>query len=283
MLRPLVAAVRTPFFQFKEYLHRRPAADFDWTFGTAGSDPQVQRHAQVLKDDGIVVLPSYFSGDLLQRLHANFERALRERALKDPVPDSVSAPNFLDLDSSFVRTAFDDTILEIMARYFGKPFGLGRVGATRLLPTQPHRDNSYQWHHDGRGRQLHLMILLTDVAADGQRMKYLTRSHLRFYSKARGQGHGTRFENDIVRGDRLGDRVVEVAGPAGTVAVFDSNGLHSGTRNDSALRDTVIYSYISVKHCWQWKPKIRRCDFEQLTSSQKKVVTFNPHHQLTDD
>lgn len=280
MLRPLVAAVRTPFFQFKEYLHRRPDADFNWTFGTAGSDPEVLRHAQTLNDDGIVVLPGHFSGDLLQRLHKSFEHALCERALKDSVKDSISAPNFLDMDSSFVRTAFDDTILEIMARYFRKPFGLGRVGATRLPPTEPHRDSSYQWHHDGRGRQLHLMILLTDVAADGQRMQYLTRSHLRYYSKMRGQGHGTRFEADVVRGDWLGDRIIEVTGPAGTVAVFDSNGLHSGTRNASALRDAVIYSYISVKHCWQWKPKIQRSDFDQLSEAQKKVVRFNPHHQL---
>lgn len=277
----LIAAVRTPFYRFKEYLHRRPDPDFDWTFVVPAS-AQLMEQARTLREDGIVLLPGYFSGDVLRRLQQGFERVIRERVQKDSVKDTVSAPNFLDVDEVFPSTALDDTILELMARYFRKPFGLGRVGATRLLPTAAYRDHSYQWHHDGRGRQLHLMILLTPVSSDGQRMKYLSGSHLRFYSKSRGQGHGTRFEKDIVRGDKLGNRVVEVTGPAGTVAVFDSNGLHSGTRNLSAVRDTVIYSYLSVRHCWQWKLKVRRSDFDRLPDTRRRVVTFNPHHQLVD-
>ncbi|MEK6806076.1 MAG: phytanoyl-CoA dioxygenase family protein [Pseudomonadota bacterium] len=280
MLRPIVSAIRTPFFQLKEYLHRRPQPGFDWTFGNAGSDPHVLEAARVLNNQGIVVLPGYFSGDLLQRMQQCFDRALRERAVRIAVRDSINVTELLDFDPCFVRAAFDDGVLEIMARYFQKPFGFGRLAATRLLRTEAHRDTSYQWHHDARGRQLHLMVLLTDVPADGQRMQYLTGSQQRYYSKARGQGHGSRFEADIRRGERLGNDIVDVTGVAGTVAIFDSNGLHSGTRVPAPERDTVIYSYVSWRHCWQWKPKVRRSDFEVLTAEQKRVLAFNPHYQL---
>ena len=74
-------------------------------------------------------------------------------------------------------------------------------------------------------------------------MQYLRGSHRRFYTYDRMYGPGSRYERDFQRRPPRPEDVVDVVGPAGTVAVFDTNGLHSGNRNGGARRDTLIFYY----------------------------------------
>jgi len=87
------------------------------------------------------------------------------------------------------------------------------------------------------------MWLLTDVPEGGQRMSYVLGSHRqrRHFSSYRE----TRFSDEQAR--RCGP-VLECAGPAGTVFLFDTNGIHRGNRNRGPLRDTVTGQYSAGRY-----------------------------------
>ncbi len=271
------SAVNTPLFVFREYLHRRPAAEFDWHFVDGSLRDNARQGLETLKKEGIVIIPAYFKGDMLQRMREAFDRVVRDR----PSPgntESFGNTEFTQEDSVFLEAALDDFLLEMIGGYYQKRFALGRASALRLDPVSNVRYGSFLWHHDARGRQLHLMILLTDVPENGQRMSYLRRSQNRYYDYSRGLGEGSRFEREVVETEDAKDRIIDVVGPAGTVAVFDSNGLHTGNRNESARRDTLTFCYVSKKHFK--KLHFRKQDVESLPQPKQRVVTFNPHVEL---
>ncbi len=164
-------------------------------------------------------------------------------------------------------------MLEIVGGYYKRRFGIGRASVSRLMPTPPIRHSSYSWHHDARGRQLHMMLLLSDVTSEGQRMVYLKGSQNRYYSHYRGIVK-TQFDQDIATKDVPADQIAEIVGKAGTLAIFDANGLHSGNRNDKELRDTLTFCYVSKRH---FKPiRCKAEDVKALPPLKRELVTFNP-------
>jgi hypothetical protein len=71
-----------------------------------------------------------------------------------------------------------------------------------------------------------------------------------------------------------------VVGPAGTVALFDSNGLHSGNRNDVERRDSVIINYASRRHFKN--VRLNKRDFLALPSAKQEILALNPKLELVD-
>lgn len=270
---------KTPEFRLKEYLHRRPDPNFDWHFCTGSEGDQAAESSKQLQENGIIILPSYFTGEKLHRLQSAFNDAVEGNWCQHNPKAQQCGDLFLQ-DPVFLSAALDPFLLEIVGGYYKKKFAIGRAAAQRLLPVKADRYGSYQWHHDTRGKQVHLMILLQDLSPDGQRMSYLKKSHHTYYSYLRGRGQGSRFDKDLRDQPDCADRIVEVAGPAGTVAIFDANGLHSGNRNENGGRDQVTFCYVSVRH---WKTqKYRRSQVENLGAPFRQVVTFNPKHELLD-
>jgi len=273
----IVSLLKTPIFMAKEYLHRRPASNFDWVFIEPSLKSRAEAAAATLRKEGIVMLPGYFTGEFLERLIQAFGAAIENRTSPYD-PDALVNLDFIPDDSTFMESAMDAFLLEIMANYYQKRFAIARSQAGRLMPTEAYRDNSYQWHHDCRGRQLHLMILLNDIEPTGQRMSYLKGTHERYYTHFRGVADGSRFENDLIEDSPAPDRIEEVCGKAGTVAIFDSNGLHTGNRNSNGSRDSLLYCYVSWRH---WQPiRYRREDVERLSNPFRQVVTYNPYHNF---
>ena len=82
------------------------------------------------------------------------------------------------------------------------------------------------------------MLLLTDVADDGQRMDYIRGTH--GHRRSWGDYSETRFTDEDALS--LGE-VLKCAGPAGTVVIFDTNGLLGGNRNLSSTRDTITANF----------------------------------------
>lgn len=273
----LISFFKTPVFMAKEYLHRRPDPNFDWHFSDPTDENRVTQRSETLKRDGFVLLPGYFQGEKLERLKSAFEKAIDGR-VNDYDPDSFLNTDFVRSDPVFLEAALDDHLLEVIGRYFSRKFSIGRSSAMRHLPTDPIRYGSYQWHHDCRGRQVHLMVLLTDMPKDGQKMSYLKGSHTTYYTHYRGLAEGSRFEKEVTSLPDLDQRVEDITGPAGTVAIFDSNGLHTGYRNQTATRDTLIYCYVSKRHFR--KLTCRKEHVEELPELKRRMLSFNPYFQV---
>jgi hypothetical protein len=267
----VVSYLKSPVYMAKEVLHRMPESGYSWRFAEGPAGEKARAGLDVLRRDGIVILPEHFTGERLERLKSSFHNAT-DGKVNPYTPDSLYNEDVMQ-DPAFLDAAVDDTILEIVGGYYRRRFGIGRASVSRLMPTPPVRHSSYSWHHDARGRQLHMMLLLSDVTSNGQRMSYLKGSQNRYYSHYRGIVK-TQFDNDLNAESVSSDRIAEVVGKAGTVAIFDANGLHSGNRNDKELRDTLTFCYVSKKHF-----KTIRCraeDVNALPPLKRELVVFNP-------
>ena len=273
----IASLIKTPTFLVNEYFHRRPRRGYRSDFVQGENKSLAASYAGVLQRDGIVILPNYFLPEKLKEFRSAFENATRDRSNKYS-PDSFYNDDILPVDPVFADAAMNNFLLEIIGTYFQRPFGLAIAAATRLLPTPPVRQGSYRWHHDARGRQINLMIFLSDVTAKGQRMSYLRASHNQYYGYYRGVAFPM-FDGEMLSSSN--DRVIEAVGHAGTVALFDSNGLHSGNRNDVEVRDTLNINYVTARRHFK-KLSCRRSDLLALSGERREVVTSNPRLQLLD-
>jgi hypothetical protein len=280
LLQRTVAMVKTPVHLAKQYIHRRVDPSYRVNFVQGDEKARAQAVAEDFKRDGIVIIPSYFQGENLKQLCAAFERVTAGKGNPDS-PDSLWTNDILLNEPAMLEAALDSFLLEVMGLYFHRKFGISTATANRLDPTPSHRDGSYQWHHDARSKQINFMILLSTVSARGQRMSYLRQSHLRYYDYYNGiiDTH-TKFNNEVDNDQALQDKIVEVVGPAGTVALFDSNGLHSGNRNDVERRDSVIINYASRRHFKN--VRLNKRDFLALPSAKQEILALNPKLELVD-
>jgi hypothetical protein len=275
----VVSFFKTPIFMAKEYLHRKPDPSFHYEYVNGDRKAEAAQHAATMRRDGIVILPGYFKGEQLKKMQEEFEQVVKDKPCTKN-PDTYVNTEFLHEHFTFLNAALDDFLLEIMAGYFQKRFSIGRYNAIRILPTDAGRYGSFQWHHDSRGRQINVQMILSDVTPAGQCMTYLKGSQDVYYDHYRGLAGGSRFEKDmdLAQDPNLASRVVKVTGPAGTVALFDSNGLHSGNRNNVEKRDTVSFNFASKRHFKKFT--VRKEHIEALEPKKREVLKFNPHCQV---
>ena len=115
---------------------------------------------------------------------------------------------------------------------------LAQAGGYRLLSTAPFEHGGWRWHHDAVHKQVKVMILLSDVPDGGQRMDYLPGTHKIWRPKTAYEK--TRFRPEDMQ--QYG-KPIQCLGQAGTVVIFDTNGLHRGNRSTGPERDIWYYSY----------------------------------------
>lgn len=269
-------AVRSARTYTKQFLVRVPDPTYRLE-GLEGDDRKAEEILTAFREDGIVVLPGYFSNPLLESMQAGFENVFTEDT-SSATKQTLLNEGVMHIDRSFLEASLDDTLLKVIAGYYRRRFFLTRADAMRLLPTTPERYGSFQWHHDTRGRQVKIMVLLNDLDERGQCMRYVKGSHGRYYTHDRMYGQGSRFEDDFAANPVSDYETVKVFGPAGTAAIFDTNGLHCGNRNDVGKRDTLTYCYTTGRVVL--KVRYRREHVETLAPAKQAIVTANPHHEL---
>ena len=168
-------------------------------------------------------------------------------ALPRPAPTDINpkaaAENRVHVPSARIREselfselAFEPSILALVQYYWGKPVVLHGTGGTRSEPAELEDRGSNQWHHDGKRKQIRVFLLLTDVPEDGQGTGYVPRSHRIFKRDI----VNTRLSEETVLGHGT---PVRCTGPAGSIAMIDTNGFHRATRNLGPRRDIWNYSF----------------------------------------
>jgi len=144
----------------------------------------------------------------------------------------------------------DPLILGVIARYLRRPFYLQQAIAARYLPMEAADFGSFQWHHDAWGRKINVMFLFTDVTDLDQHMTFLEGSHQAYHNLDRCRN--SRFTEDEVLERFPGTARTRCTGGAGTVFIFDSNGLHRGNRSTGRHRDTLITSFNGGRYVWSF-------------------------------
>ena len=260
--------LKTPFFVLRQLRQRRKHLFFNWDFGTSDSR-LTESSISNLRKNGISFLPNLLDAESLAACQAEYLRFIEKN--KNPyAPSSFLTNNFLDQSKFLSLLALNPTVLDIISGYLGKTFYLTRTEAVRTYPLETSSAGSYQWHHDCQGRQVHLMFLPFGHERGCQGMKYLRGSHNRIYGHYSGLSIGSRIDVDE---QKYAKRIIEVAGCAGTVALFDANGLHSGVRSKSKTRDAVIFCYSSRKKNAS-NIALSQSISQLLSTSQKNFVKY---------
>ena len=160
--------------------------------------------------------------------------------------------NPLRLHSEIVSLATDRFLCGIVERYFRRRIVLADVDLRRVPPMTMAEVNeraatkeigytSSHWHRDFRGRQVKIMIYLTDVAEMDSNFAFLPGTHVGHQVRPR------RFETSRVSDawvETCGIAPVECYGRAGTTMVFDTNPVHRLRRKPGGMvRDSVTFYY----------------------------------------
>jgi hypothetical protein len=160
--------------------------------------------------------------------------------------------NPLMLHPDIVAFATDRFLCGVIERYLRRRIVLADVDMRRVPPmdmkeldqragTKAVGYTSSHWHHDIRGRQVKIMIYLTDVTEQDSNFAFLPGTHRGRHIRPR-HVEDSRFNDAWV--EASGITPVECYGPAGTTMVFDTNPVHRLRRKTTGtVRDSVTFYY----------------------------------------
>lgn len=250
ILKPIRSGIRV----VRDYFHYRPLPGYEPREVVRGRFSS-RVLAEVLEADGICILENFLEPERLAACREAFESTIAESerdALRraDETPAARNHNVDCGLGGIFADMVLDELILAGVEEYYRRPIYLAMSRIQRLHPVEPYEDRAFQWHHDAKGKYVKAMWLLTDVPADGQRMSYVVGSH-----KVR-HAFSTYEETRITEGQarRFGP-ILECAGPAGSVVVFDTNAVHRGNRNLGPIRETLVGVYSAGRY-------VQGCSFD---------------------
>ncbi|MBT5032693.1 MAG: hypothetical protein HOM55_10405, partial [Proteobacteria bacterium] len=147
--------------------------------------------------------------------------------------------NAFRYSESLIEVACRQPLVTIAQNYFAKPVLVKRAIAMRYLPSSVMGNDMFTWHHDVEDKQMKVMILLTDVSDSDQYMSYIERSHIPYRPFENYSHNKLKPEDSTTPTNRF-----LATGIAGDMFLFDSNGLHSANRfNSAAIRDVFILEY----------------------------------------
>lgn len=200
--------------------------------------------AAELNANGIVVLPSMVSPEQLRSMQSAFESRLRRirwnnfdgyqrtELYRHMVED------VLLLDQGFVDLALHPLVKEILARYLGTEYELTEAKGWRSLPTEY---DFHGWHGDTWydqaieqtiHREIKLGIYLTDVKSGA--FKFVRGSHRKQHPRNLNKAEVSELP--------LAD-ILELAGDAGTVFMFDTSAIHRQSIPILEPRQAVFFGY----------------------------------------
>jgi Phytanoyl-CoA dioxygenase (PhyH) len=200
--------------------------------------------AQELETHGIAVVPDLLGADRLGAMQAAFARRLACQRWNDfdgyekTEPFRHMVQDVLTLHQGFVELALHPVVKEALREYLGAGFVLCEAKGWLSLPT---RRNFHGWHGDSWydqtcipsiPREVKVAVYLTDVRSGA--FNYIKGSHGR---------QAPRMVRAEEVADTPPDRIVEVAGKAGTVILFDTSGIHRQGAPILEPRQAVFLNY----------------------------------------
>jgi len=211
LLNPLKNAI----FITDEWAHRFPNPWVKWKLEST-TPLEMQPVVEALRHDGLVMLPNFIRGDRLQWMQESFHKMSNmieamplelEPSLPSQSQDRYREQGYdretvytydpFKYDRSFLEIALDEFILGIIARYFGKAFMLRWALATRRYSTTSENSGTAKWHYDGFGKQINVMVLLTDVTERDQYLSYTKGSHRIVYGYERSPPRSPRTVSSL--------------------------------------------------------------------------------------
>jgi len=240
ILTDLVLTAPNPFFRATSFLRENKA----------------KLHAQEISRIGYTSMGQFLNPEQVREL-----RDLMDQAIDGKIEGVICEWNEdvkyhvilrpFKMHSSLLRLALDPRVLNIASEYFGRPAYLADVDMRRIQPADAkavRANSSSGWHRDFRGRQIKIMIYLTDVDERDSNFAVLPDSH-------RGKHIRWRMEESRISDqyvEKLSQKPLDWIGKAGEAMMFDTNTIHRLRRKITAkVRDTITFYYTpgqSLRH-----------------------------------
>jgi hypothetical protein len=154
--------------------------------------------------------------------------------------------NPLKLHKLVFDTSMNLKCISLAEKYFKRNVYLADIDIRRIMPAkmesiQALGYSSSNWHRDTRGRQLKMMIYLSDVKKEDSNFSFVPGTHLRSFAR-KMLFMESRLSNKEVKA--IGIDPIEWTGEAGDAMLFDTNIIHRLRRKSkAAIRDSVTYYY----------------------------------------
>ncbi len=205
---------------------------------------EAQALAAELEKNGIVVLPSILSPKQLRDMQCTFASRLRGmrwnnfEGYQQTERYRHLVEDVLLLDQGFVDLALHPLVKQVLNRHLGADYALTEAKGWRSQPT---RRDFHGWHGDawydqatalGIHREVKLGMYLTDVSSGA--FNFIQGSH--------GKQHPRSVKNYEVA-DFPAAQFAEITGPAGTVFLFDTSGIHRQGVPILEPRQAIFYNY----------------------------------------
>lgn len=272
--------VETEFLSYvKQYYLTIPSLDFKFN---PPQSPFVTKHVNELRKNGIVKISGMINENELKQLQADFRTFIEHvdnnkltfidyhtEDFYKPSTKLYKTNNSFKYSTQLVNFCFNKTVLDIINHYHGKISYIQKGSAYRYLPGPIKPGVSFDWHQDGRGRQLKIMILLTDVEEDDQYMTYVLGSHKimhpykTYINRTLNLEYCKQYLNKI--------KIFKAKGKAGDIFIFDDSGVHSGNRPTPGKTRDVFMLMFTTDKSW-----ILRCDLPQEVYNQNVPLNYNP-------
>ncbi len=199
---------------------------------------------QELKENGIAKIPNYFNRDkileIMSRARKSFDDPSKATTqMRDGVVYNRFVNKPLTDFPEFIDMITDPYLNSIIKGYFGRKIVLAETSLEQLPPTDK-SSGSYLWHFDIRGKQIKMMIMLSDVDDNGQHFSFVPKTHVRRSYLSQAQH---RFSDQDLKKDKLWSSVINCTGTIGTVLLFDTNGIHRGTRKPTVTRENLTSNF----------------------------------------
>lgn len=209
---------------------------------TQRSTDEISRHVTQLHKAGYASLGTVFAEEALSTIRQEIAEAIDRNNAHWNASSEYWELNEPLCIAGMIDTGTQESVLSIVNSYLGRSCFLADSDLRRIPPRdmteiEKHGKTSSNWHRDTRGRQVKLMIYLTDVTERDSNFAFCTASHgRREYGFA-----ASRFDDQ--EAEKLGS-LVEWYGAAGEGMLFDTNIVHRLRRKGtSSVRDSVTFYY----------------------------------------
>jgi hypothetical protein len=171
---------------------------------------------------------------------------------KEHLTTNLLPPDSLSLESSFMRLALDDGVLDAVSAYLRIVPVLNTVDVWHSRPVEGEPTSSQLFHLDFADvRQVKLFVHCSDVVEESGPLSVLDAQRSKLLAKKSGYriGDGGRISDERVS-EILGDGAdpVSLTGPVGTAHFVDtSRCFHFGSRvhSDSPPRTIAVFQYLT--------------------------------------
>lgn len=236
-------------------------------------NPSFTGNLNCLKENGYCAVGKLLSEEELLQIKKKFTSLSKNSKLTNfnKALNYFHFTKALLIHPAFTKIATNPYILDLVEGYFNRKCYLADVDARRIYAHDVNEIeksigySSSNWHKDSRGRQLKLMIYLTDVNSNDSNFSFIPGTHIPFLPRSKNKA--SRFSDADV--SQLENEPIEWLDKAGFAYLFDTNIIHRLRRKKTAsVRDSFTYYFTPGQ-------ELRHLDLDKKLSELNKNEIFS--------